>query len=150
MATQADKTNTPVIATIVVVGALSMIAISAMLAALARSERAALDERQSLHADLETIAELRGAQTASLMAAAHWQDKAKGMVAIPIDRAMSLVLDEYRGDPRAASPPPPEGMVLEVEAGADPGAGSDPGVAAAATEPGESPPIPGAPKETTP
>jgi hypothetical protein len=107
MATQADKTNTPVIATIVVVGALSMIAISAMLAALARSERTALDERQSLHADLETIAELRGTQTASLLSAPRWEDKAKGTVAIPIDRAMSLVLDEYRRDPRAASPPPP-------------------------------------------
>jgi hypothetical protein len=76
MATQADKTNTPVIATIVVVGALSMIAISAMLAALARSERTALDERQSLHADLETIAELRGTQTASLLSAPRWEDKA--------------------------------------------------------------------------
>lgn len=121
MATQSDSTNTGVVATIVVVGAFAMIAISALLVTLVRSEESKLDESRPMHADLETVAALERAQLADLGAAPRWEDQAKGKVAIPIERAMKLVLKEYAKDPAAASPPPPPGMVMAPTGGTVPG-----------------------------
>src|SRR4051812_6667400 len=112
MVTQADKTNTSVVATIVVVGALAMISISALLTAMVRSEEAEVDAVRPTHADLDTIAALDKQQTDDLHAAPHWSDKEARRVAIPIESAMKLVLSELKKDPNQASPPIPPGVVL--------------------------------------
>ncbi len=134
MATQQDKTSTGLLATIVVVGAFSMIAISAWVTALVRSERAKVDELRPNHADLETVAALDRAQLAGLTAAPRWVDREKGKLAIPIDMAMSRVVEQYRAEPAAASPPPPPGMVMNpvVAAPAEAGVAAPPGTAPAA------------------
>lgn len=138
MATQSDNTNTGVVATIVVVGAFSMIAISALLYALVRSEETELDAVRPIHADLDTIASLDRQQQAALNAPAHWVDKEKGKVGVPIERAMKLVLDEYRKDPTAASPPIPPGLVLPPVPGSE-GAGGAGAVPAGAAPAGAVP-----------
>ena len=144
MVTQSDNTNTGVVATIVVVGAFSMIAISALLTAMVRKEETDIDAVRPMHADLQTIAALDQQQLGKLEQAPHWADKPAGKLAIPIAKAMSLVVQEYRKDPAAASPPPPPGFVMPPPAPAEgaPGAAA-PGAPAAA--PGAAVPAPNAP-----
>jgi len=59
---------------------------------------------------LKNLAELN-AENEKILAQYHWVDKAKGVVGIPIDRAMNLVLTELQSiRPHAAGPiatPPP-------------------------------------------
>jgi hypothetical protein len=59
---------------------------------------------------LKNLAELN-AENEKILTQYHWVDKAKGVVGIPIDRAMNLVLTELRSvQPHAAGPittPPP-------------------------------------------
>jgi hypothetical protein len=112
MATQSDQTNTGVITTIVVVGSFAMISISAMVTAMVRSQHAELDAERPTNADLGTVAALDKSQLEHLKAAPAWVGEKGGKVHIPIERAMSLVIDEYKKKPEAASPPPPPGMVM--------------------------------------
>lgn len=116
MTTEADKTNTGVLATIVVVGTFAMIAISALVAAMVRTERVELDAERPTAADLETVARLDAEQSAKLAAPPTWVDRERRKVSLPIDMAMKRVLDEYRADPEAASPPPPPGLVMNPAA----------------------------------
>src|SRR6516164_7440123 len=59
---------------------------------------------------LKNLAELN-AENEKILTQYHWVDKAKGVVGIPIDRAMNLVLTELQSiQPHAAGPiatPPP-------------------------------------------
>jgi hypothetical protein len=145
MATQSDQTNTGVITTIVVVGAFAMITISAMVTALVRSQHAQLDAERPTNADLDTIAALDRSQLEHLTAPPAWLgDKGSGKVHIPIERAMQLVVDEYKTKPEAASPPPPPGMVMPPSTPA-PAAGS-PNLSA----PGAPQPTPAMPSAAVP
>lgn len=136
MAVETDKTNTGVVATIVVVGAFAMISISALVTAMVRAEQADLDTVRPEHADLETVAALDAQQVGVLRQAPHWVDKPAGKLGIPIERAKQLVVAEYQKNPEAASPPLPPGLVLpptppDTTAGTTPGA--EPGAVAPAT-----------------
>ena len=59
---------------------------------------------------LKNLADLK-AENEKILAEYHWVDKAKGIVGIPIDQAMNLVLTELQSiQPHAAGPiatPPP-------------------------------------------
>ncbi|HTV18160.1 MAG TPA: hypothetical protein VMG12_05805 [Polyangiaceae bacterium] len=148
MATQSDNTNTGVVTTIVVVGTFAMISISAMLTALVRSEHNKLDSERPTNADLDTVAALDEKQLAALNAAPSWVSQPGGKVAIPIQRAMSVVVDEYKQHPEAASPPAPPGVNMTppvATAGQAPGA-APPGAA----PPGAVPAAPGQPVPATP
>jgi hypothetical protein len=142
MSTEADKTNTGVVTTIVVVGTFAMIAISALVAAMVRAEYSDVDQRRPVNADLETVAQLDRDQRAKLEAAPAWIDREKQKVSIPIDLAMKVVLDEYAKKPEAASPTPPPGLVMNPVPGT-PGAGAapvpDPATGAATTPAGAPP-----------
>lgn len=118
MATQSDQTNTGVITTIVVVGTFAMISISAMVTALVRSEHTTLDSERPTNADLDTVAALDKQQLARLTAPASWVSSPGGKVHIPIDRAMSVVVEQYKRNPEAASPPPPPGLQMTTPAAA--------------------------------
>jgi len=117
MVTQSDKTNTAVVATIVVVGAFAMISISALLTTLVRSEEVQVDALRPTHADLDTIAALDKQQKAALHAPPHWLDKSAGKIGIPIERAMQLVIEHVRALPNAT-----ELLVSYVPGPADPSA----------------------------
>ena len=78
---------------------------------------------------LKNLAELNG-ENERILTQYHWVDKAKGVVEIPIDRAMSLVLAELQSvRPHAAGPisnPSPAGSP-------SPGVGAAPGATATPT-----------------
>src|SRR5215471_1019176 len=77
---------------------------------------------------LKNLAELN-AENDRILTQYHWVDKAKGVVGIPIDRAISLVLTELQSvQPHAAGPisnPSPVGGP-SPEAGVTPGAAATP------------------------
>jgi len=132
MATQSDQTNTGVITTIVVVGSFAMITISAMVTAMVRAEEARLDAERPTNADLETVATLEQQQLARLTAPAHWVAQPGGKVTLPIERAMQVVVEEYRKNPEAASPPPPPGMQMNPVPASPEGAAATPAAPGAA------------------
>jgi hypothetical protein len=148
MATQSDQTNTGVVTTIVVVGVFAMISISAMLTALVRSEHAKVDSERPTNADLDTVAELDRQQLARINAPPSWVSQPGGKVNIPIQRAMSVVVEEYRKDPEAASPPPPPGVNMGPSV---PVVGQAPGAAPAGTpQPVPAVPTPAVPNAAAP
>lgn len=148
MATQSDQTNTGVVTTIVVVGAFAMISISAMLTALVRSEHAKLDSERPTNADLDTVAALDRQQLARINAPASWAGQPGGKLNIPIQRAMSVVVEEYRKRPEAASPPAPPGVNMSPPVAS---AGQAPGAAPAGTaQPVPAQPGPAVPNAAAP
>jgi hypothetical protein len=125
MATEADKTNTAIIGTVVLVGAFMMITISALLALIVRTSEREIDERAPTHADLETVRGVKRAQRAKLAAAPGWADEQHLHANVPLDQAKALVLKEFRATPAAASP------VAPVAAGSGGAGGASATVAAA-------------------
>jgi hypothetical protein len=153
MATQSDDTNTGVVTTIVVVGAFAMISISAMVTAMVRAQHAEVDAERPTNADLDTVAALDKSQLGHLTAAPAWVGDKGGKVHIPIERAMSVVIDEYKKRPEAASPPPPPGMVMTPSTpAAAPGSPSaaPPGAPGGGQAPGTPQPTPATPSVATP
>lgn len=150
MATQSDDTNTGVITTIVVVGSFAMITISAMLTALVRSQHLQLDNERPTNADLDTVAALERQQLARINAPPAWVAERGGKVHIPIERAMSLVVDEYRKNPDAASPPPPPGLQMDTAPAAGSPAPVAGGPAGGATPAGAPQPVPATPSPAAP
>jgi hypothetical protein len=154
MATQSDNTNTGVVTTIVVVGTFAMISISAMLTALVRSEHDKLDDARPTNADLDTVAALDRDQLARINAPPSWVSEPGGKVNIPIQLAMSVVVDEYEKHPEAASPPAPPGVNMTPQTtpapGAAPAGSPAPGAAPAAAAAGSPQPGPAVPSPATP
>jgi len=153
MATQSDQTNTGVITTIVVVGSFAMITISAMVTAMVRSEEARLDAERPTNADLQTVATLDEQQLGRLTAPAHWVSQPGGKITLPIERAMQVVVDEYKKSPEAASPPPPPGMQMNPVPATSTGAAGAPATPGTAQPAGAMPtpavPTPAAPDPGT-
>jgi hypothetical protein len=149
MATQSDQTNTGVVTTIVVVGSFAMITISAMVTAMVRAEEARLDAERPTNADLQTVATLEQQQLERLTAPAHWVSQPGGKVTLPIERAMQVVIDEYRKNPEAASPPPPPGMQMNPTPATPVGAAATP-AAPGTPQPTGSTPTPAVPNAAAP
>ena len=109
MQAEKDELNTPAIVTVGIVAAILLFAAIVFLQAyFARAER---DEyqRKVVSQRSEELATLQAAQEAQL-SGYRWVDRARGIAAIPIDRAMALVARELpsRGEaPATASPPAP-------------------------------------------
>lgn len=103
MATEPDKINTGVLGTIVVVGAFAMLGISLAVTALVRAE---LDETEArLGQDFNRpVRELTTGQLGELTAPPAYVDEPKGIVSIPIERAMELVVRDLKRNPYAATP----------------------------------------------
>ena len=114
MSTEADKTNTAVIGTMLAIGAAAMIGGSAALVALARGEVQERGERTETFANLGSVGELKSTQRKRLT-----ESK------LPIDKAESQVLAEIRSDPTAASPKG-AGLVPAASASADAGTPASP------------------------
>jgi hypothetical protein len=121
--------NVGLIATITIVGALLVIAIAAALTALVRSESTTFGLESGAYADLGTVKRLKAEQKAKLEAPIAWTDKAKGKVALPIERAMELVQNDIQRDPFAATVAPPATAAPE----GTPGTPGTPGVTGAAS-----------------
>jgi hypothetical protein len=105
--TEPDNTNVGLIATVVVVGALLVVSTAAALTALVRTESAAHGDEIGAYADLGTVKRLKAEQAAKLESSPGWSDKDKGLVSLPIDRAMGLVTAELSKNPNLATPEAP-------------------------------------------
>jgi hypothetical protein len=98
MATQDDKLNTGALATVLAVLAVSTLGIAAALTALVRYETQNHGAEKGVAANLRSYRELSTKQRATLTAEPAWVDKEKQLVAVPVERAMELTLQELRND----------------------------------------------------
>jgi hypothetical protein len=96
MATEQDTVSTGAIGTLVAVLALAVVVVGLGVTALVRSEQTALAAERESAANLRPIRELKAAQLAELNASPAWVDRGRGVVTVPISRAMELVLEETR------------------------------------------------------
>ena len=131
--TEADKINTGALGTLVAVGLLAMLSITAAVTALVRHD---IDiEEASKDADAnQVVTTLKAAQHAQLNGPAGYVDRNKGLVSLPIDLAKGLVVAELARDPNSATPP----AAAKAAAPAETPAGtvdSDAGTAKLGTEP---------------
>lgn len=115
MATESDNVNSGALATLVAVGTVAMLGISLVVTALVRAEMDEELKKKEVSAD-RPYRDLVAAQTAQLNAPAAYKDRSTGVVSLPIDRAMELVVSELVKNPNSATPPPPK---EEKDAAAD-------------------------------
>ena len=114
MATESDKVNSGALMTLVVVGTFSMIGVCLGVNALVRNEVNAMTAERAVPAE-RPVRDLQAEQLGKLNAPATWADKGKGLVALPVERAMEVVVADLARDPNTATPPQP----LDADAGAD-------------------------------
>jgi hypothetical protein len=105
--TEPDNTNVGLIATVTVVGALLVVSTAAALTALVRTESANYGNEVGAYANLGAVKRLKADQHAKLEAPPAWSDKPKGLVSVPIDRAMGLVTGDIAKNPSLATPEAP-------------------------------------------
>jgi hypothetical protein len=103
MSTESDKINTGALATITAVGTFAMVAVAAVVTALVRYDVGAAEGAKYADGN-QSYRELVAEQSTKLASSPHWLDKQKGVVALPIDRAMQLVAKELARDPNRATP----------------------------------------------
>jgi hypothetical protein len=124
MATESDKLNVGAVATLVTVLALTMVAIVAVLTAMVRNEVDQEVARKGGTANTRPYRDLVAEQRAQLTEEAKWTDKEAGVLSIPIDRSMTLVMTELRRDPGLATAPAPDAGAADTTASGEGGAGA--------------------------
>ena len=118
--TQADKINTGALATLVAVGLLAMLSITAAVTALVRHDIEG-EESQKDADQNQPVIQLKNYQRGLLNGRAGYLDRGKGVVSLPIDVAQSVVVSELQKDPNSATPPaPPTTASAEVAAAVAP------------------------------
>ncbi len=108
MATESDNVNSGALVTLLFVGAFAVLGIGLVVTALVRSETTEEAEKKEVGADrpyLDLVAE----QTAKMAAPAAYADRNRGLVSLPIDRAMEVTVAGLVKDPNSATPPAPIG-----------------------------------------
>jgi hypothetical protein len=83
-----------------VVGTLVVLIIVILLEALFYHQEYQQEVVKNLDVQFEGLVTRRAQQQERLVAPPRWIDRDKGIVQIPIDRAMELVIKEYGGDSR--------------------------------------------------
>ncbi len=104
-----DELNTPAIAVVGFLGAILVFATIVLLLIVFYREEAQQHDDKDLSRPPSEVTDLVFRQQSLLVGRSRWMDQEKGIVGIPIDRAMKLVVDEISRDPEADSPeaPPP-------------------------------------------
>jgi hypothetical protein len=105
MATEPDKVDSGVLGTLAVVLAFGLVATGLAITALVRTEADELHAERS--GTNEALAEMRGAQEADLNLPPAYMDQQAGVVRLPIDRAMQVVVRDLRKNPESATAPKP-------------------------------------------
>jgi len=129
MATNEDHSDSGLIATIAIVGGLSVVVIALSMNALVRDEVNHVLEGGT--ANLDTVRDLKNQQTTALNEPAHYVDKSKGVVSLPIDRAMQLVVADLQKNPQSATPAAPA-TAAPAGSAAPPGSAAPDGATGAA------------------
>jgi len=150
--TQADKINTGALGTLVAVGLLAMLSITAAVTALVRHDIEGEEAEKAADSNAVVIA-LKNSQRALLNGPSGYVDRDKGVVTLPIEVAKSVVVGELQKDPNSATPPAPPATASAAapaaEASATPPAGSaTPAATPAGAKPGPAG-TPAPPKEKT-
>jgi len=131
--TQVDKVNAGALGTLVAVGLLAMISITAAVTALVRHDIEVEESEKAADAN-QVVISLKDSQRGTLSSPAGYLDRSKGLVSLPIDLAKGLVVSELQKDPNSATPAPPP----KAEAAADGAASStDAGTKAEPSRKGE-------------
>ncbi len=92
------------IVVLALVGTLSAVTVLVRIAAEREVTRKGGEVSPRAHLDLEN------AQRAELEEETQWVDRQAGVLSIPIDRAMELVVEQLARDPASASPEPAESL----------------------------------------
>ena len=108
MATESDNVNSGALGTLLAVGLCSVIGIAFVVTALVRAETAEELEKKEVSAD-RPYRDLVADQGAKMSAPAAYVDRGRGLVSLPIDRAMEVVVAGLKKDPNSATPPAPIG-----------------------------------------
>jgi hypothetical protein len=119
--TQVDKVNAGALGTLVAVGLLAMLSITAAVTALVRHD-IELEESEKAADANQVVISLKDSQRGTLSSPASYIDRGKGLVSLPIDLAKGLVVSELQKDPNSATPaPPPKAEAAAAEATVDGG-----------------------------
>jgi hypothetical protein len=122
--TQVDKINAGALGTLVAVGLLAMVSITAAVTALVRHDIEVEESEKASDAN-QVVISLKDSQRGTLSSPAAYLDRGKGLVSLPIDLAKGLVVSELQKDPNSATPAPPaKAEAAATEAAADAGATS--------------------------
>lgn len=108
MATESDNVNSGVLGTLLAVLAIATLGIALVVTALVRSEVSEEVEKKDVSAD-RPFRDLVAEQRSKLDSPAAYIDRTKGLVSLPIDRAMEVTLEGLKKDPTSATPPAPAG-----------------------------------------
>lgn len=137
MATEPDKVDSGVLGTLIAALAFGVLLTALGITALVRTDTDELEaERSNTN---ETFAAVRGAQEADLYLPPAYMDEKAGIVRLPIDRAMQMVVRDLRRNPQSATAEPPPTDHADGDgavAGAEPEAGAE-GATAAPGSPAE-------------
>jgi hypothetical protein len=143
MATESDNVNSGALGTLLAVGTIATLGIALVVTALVRTEMSTEAEKKDVGAD-RPYRDLLAEQTAKMAAPASYVDRGRGLVSLPIDRAMELTVSGLIKDPNSATPPAPVGgsggsAATEAGGASAGGSGGTGGVAPAgeAKPPGE-------------
>lgn len=145
MANQPDHVNSAALATMIALTALATVGAALAVTALVRSEQgdlAAIRE-EPMSRDVRS---LRAEQEGELTAAPAWVDREKGLVSLPIDKAMALTLEDIRRGHTVVGSRKAEEEESEPEAGED----AESSETGAADDAAESPETPKESTETSP
>src|SRR4051812_4348137 len=108
MATEADNVNSGALGTLLAVGALVTLGIGLVVTALVRSEMTEELQKKEVGAD-QSYRDLVNEQSAKFNVPAVYVDRDKGLVSLPIERAMELTVSNLKKDSNSATPPGPVG-----------------------------------------
>jgi hypothetical protein len=108
MATESDNVNSGALGTLLAVGTVATVGIALVVTALVRAELANETEIKEVGAD-RPYRDLVAEQTAKMASPATYIDRGRGVVSLPIDRAMEVTVAGLIKDPNSATPPAPSG-----------------------------------------
>jgi hypothetical protein len=123
MATESDNVNSGALGTVLAVGTVAFLGIALVVTALVRAETNEEVEKKEVSAD-RVYRDLIADQTAQLNAPAAYKDRGRGLVSLPIERAMELTVSGLVKDPNSATPPAPIGGSAGAAAEASGGGGA--------------------------
>ena len=106
MATETDNVNSGALGTLLTVGAVATLGIALVVTALVRTEIAEEHDKKDVSAD-RPLLDLVAEQKAKMNAPAAYIDRGRGLVSLPIERAMELTVGNLKKDPNSATPPAP-------------------------------------------
>jgi hypothetical protein len=141
MATESDNVSSGALGTLLAVGTIAFFGIALVVTALVRTEMNEEAIKKEVGAD-RPYRDLVAEQTAKLAAPAAYTDRGRGLVSLPIDRAMELTVSGLIKDPNSATPPAPVGGSggtggAEATAGGSAGSGGSGGTGGDAPVTGE-------------